>query len=204
MFGLVREQVNTASKLEFESLMRDSYRHSYNLAYRLTGNATEAEDLLQDAYLRAYRFFHRYNEEMSFQRWMYRIISNAHVDRIRRQTKFKLTSLDQPNLDGSSAFELPDSKLRPDEEISHRGFSDVVQQGLNEMNPEFRLAVILADIEGFTYEEVAEVMETTVGTVRSRIHRGRVQLRTYLTRTAPGQYRQFQKPKKSGSMESEL
>jgi RNA polymerase sigma-70 factor (ECF subfamily) len=188
MFGLVREQVNTASKLEFESLMRDSYRHSYNLAYRLTGNATEAEDLLQDAYLRAYRFFHRYNEDMSFQRWMYRIISNAHVDRIRRQT----------------TFELPDSKLRPDEEISHRGFSDVVQQGLNEMNPEFRLAVILADIEGFTYEEVAEVMETTVGTVRSRIHRGRVQLRTYLTRTAPGQYRQFQKPKKSGSMESEL
>jgi RNA polymerase sigma-70 factor (ECF subfamily) len=112
--------------------------------------------------------------------------------------------LDQPNRDGSSAFELPDSKLRPDEEISHRGFSDVVQQGLNEMNPEFRLAVILADIEGFTYEEVAEVMETTVGTVRSRIHRGRVQLRTYLTRTAPGQYRQFQKPIKSGSMEGEL
>ncbi|HLO97947.1 MAG TPA: sigma-70 family RNA polymerase sigma factor [Fimbriimonas sp.] len=179
------------SAVHFERLMRDSYRQAYSVAYRLTGDASDAEDLLQEAFVRAYRFFHRYDDSLPFNSWMYRIIANAHIDLIRRKGRLKTSSLDQGGAEGNQAFEIPDSTFAPDAAIMNNGFSDTVQQGLNEMNPEFRMAVILADIEGLSYEEVAEIMETSVGTVRSRIHRGRVQLRNFLLKAAPEAYGRY-------------
>lgn len=195
MFTLTRDKVNRASSSEFETLIRQSHRQSYSIAYRLTGNASDAEDLLQEATIRAFRFFHRYNPDMPFQSWMYRILSNAHVDMIRKSSKFKQTSIEQQGSEGNYALEVADSTLRPDQELMNNAFSDVVQKGLVQMNAEFRMAVILADIEGMSYDEVAEVMETSVGTVRSRIHRGRVQLKSFLVKHSPEVY---------GRMENEL
>jgi RNA polymerase sigma-70 factor, ECF subfamily len=188
MFTLTRDKVSRASTSEFETLIRQSHRQSYSIAYRLTGNSADAEDLLQEATIRAFRFFHRYNPDMPFQSWMYRILSNAHVDMIRKSTKFKQTSIEQQGSEGNYALEVPDSKLRPDQELMNSTFSDPVQKGLVQMNSEFRMAVILADIEGMSYDEVAEIMETSVGTVRSRIHRGRVQLKSFLVRHSPEVY----------------
>lgn len=175
----------------FERLMKDSYRQAYSVSYRLTGDSADAEDLVQEAFVRAFRFFHRYDDKLPFSSWMYRIIANAHIDQIRRKRKIKTSSLDHSGSDGLQAFEVPDHTYVPGAEMINGSFSETVQSGLNQMNSEFRLAVVLADIEGLSYEEVAEIMETSVGTVRSRIHRGRVQLRTYLLKNAPESYARY-------------
>ncbi len=171
--------------------MRDSYRQAFSVAYRLTGDSVDAEDLVQEAYVRAFRFFHRYDEKLPFSSWMYRIIANAHIDLIRRRGKIRTSSLDHSGSDGQQAYEVADHTNIPGDELISSSFSEVVQAGLNQMNPEFRLAVVLADIEGLSYEEVAEIMETSVGTVRSRIHRGRVQLRNFLLKAAPESYGRY-------------
>ena len=164
----------------FERLMAQSYRPAYTLAYRLAGNAAEAEDLVQEAFVRAFKFFHRYDESLPFSNWLYRIISNTHLDSVRRRGRIKTTSLDQPVANGSYVAEVADLNACPDKEMLNTTMSEHVESALMTMTPEFRQAVILADIEGMPYDEIADVMHTSVGTVRSRIHRGRKQLRKQL------------------------
>ena len=172
----------------FESLVREAYRPAYGLAYRLTGNASEAEDLMQETFVRAFRFFHRYDETLPFASWVYRIMTNAHIDLVRRRGKLKTTSLDHSAGEGGGGWEVADPNGAPDRELMHNAVDDTVQSGLLSMTAEFRTAVLLADVEGLAYEEVALIMGTSVGTVRSRIHRGRKQLRNYLLKHAPGTY----------------
>lgn len=162
--------------------MRDTHRQAYGLAVRLTGNSTEAEDLVQETYVRAFRFFHRYDDGLPFTSWLYRIMTNVHIDMVRRKSRLRTVSLEQAGGTEGKTWDLPDASMNADETIGHEGFGDLLQLGLKAMTPEFRMAVVLADVEGMAYEEIAEIMETSVGTVRSRIHRGRKQLREYLDR----------------------
>ncbi|MCW5937197.1 MAG: sigma-70 family RNA polymerase sigma factor [Fimbriimonadaceae bacterium] len=164
----------------FQRLMEDSYRQAYNTAVRLTGDATDAEDLLQETYLRAFRFFARYDESLPFMSWLYRIMTNVHIDMVRRKARLKTVSLDQSSEDGAKSWELPDETSRTDAPLMECTVQEPLELGLKAMTPEFRTAVVLADVEGLSYEEIAEIMDTSVGTVRSRIHRGRKQLRSYL------------------------
>jgi len=175
----------------FETLMRDTHRHAYSLAMRLTGNSTEAEDLVQESFLRAYRFFHRYDDSLPFTSWLYRIMTNAHIDSVRRKGRLRTTSLDQSGADGSTTWEIADEDASPDAQMMHRELDEPLQLGLMAMSPDFRVAVLLADVEGMAYEEIAEVMQTSIGTVRSRIHRGRRQLREYLRRSCPDRFREL-------------
>src|SRR5579862_9637756 len=92
----------------FEGLMRDVYRSAYTLAYRLTGNPVEAEDLVQDTFIRAYRFFNRYDDRLPFSSWLYRIMTNAHIDMVRRRGRLKTTPLEGGGPDGTSSWDLPD------------------------------------------------------------------------------------------------
>ena len=175
----------------FESLLKDSYKQAYGLAYRLTGNVAEAEDLVQESFLRAYRFFHRYDESLPFTSWLYRIMTNAHIDMVRKRGRLKTTSLEASGTDGNTTWDLPDTEAGPDRLMLSQALDEPVQKALTSMTPEFRTAVLLADVEGLPYEEVADIMRTSVGTVRSRIHRGRKQIRTYLLKHAPKTYRSF-------------
>jgi len=186
----VRDKVDTAERqVLFDGLLRDSHKQAYSLAYRLTGNSTEAEDLVQESYLRAFRFFHRYDRTLPFTSWLYRIISNAHIDMVRRRGRIKTTSIHSAGEDGASAWDLPDVENAPDRVLMENALEAPVQSALLSMTAEFRTAVLLADVEGMAYEEVAEIMGTSVGTVRSRIHRGRKQLRSHLLKHAPETYR---------------
>lgn len=187
-FTLVKSR--TAAKEDvreaFEDRLRNTYRQAYNLAYRLTGNASDAEDLVQETYVRAYRFFHRYDPSLPFVNWLCRIMSNAHIDLIRRKGRIKTTSIEQMGQAGSQVFELPDFDGMPDRDVIDQTFSEHVQKGLESISPEFRTAVLLADVEGLEYEDIAQAMNTSIGTVRSRIHRGRKQLRRFLVARCPG------------------
>lgn len=119
---------------------------------------------------------------------MYRIISNAHIDMVRRRNKLKPSSLDHGGKDGDQALEIADLSFCPGVELISSSYSDCVQKALSAMNPEFRMAVVLSDVEGMSYEEIAAIMETSIGTVRSRIHRGRTQLRGFLLKLQPETY----------------
>lgn len=99
--------------LLFEGLIQDSYKQAYGLAYRLTGNVAEAEDLVQESFVRAYRFFHRYDETLPFTSWLYRIMTNAHIDMVRRRGRIKTTSLEASGTDGATTWDLPDSEASP-------------------------------------------------------------------------------------------
>lgn len=175
-------------KALFEDLLKRSYRQAFALAYRLTGNHAEAEDLVQETYVRAYRFFHRFDSSLPFANWLCRIMSNTHIDLVRRKGRIKTLSIEQQTANGVSTADLPDYETSPERPLLEGTMGESVQQALNTMNPEFRMAVLLADVEGMAYEEIAEVMHTSVGTVRSRIHRGRRQLRSYLVANDPTTY----------------
>ncbi|MCH8275025.1 MAG: sigma-70 family RNA polymerase sigma factor [Armatimonadetes bacterium] len=172
----------------FESLLTKTHRHAYHLAVRLTGKRADAEDLVQEAYLRAFRFFHRYDSSLPFTSWLYRIMTNAHIDEVRRRGKLKTTSLDDPHPETGAAWDLPDETASPERLVFTDELEAEIQDGLNRMTPDFRVAVLLADMEGFSYEEVSQIMGTSIGTVRSRIHRGRKQLRNHLLSVRPDRY----------------
>lgn len=176
---------------EFDALVQRCHRQAYNIAYRMTGNSADAEDLTQESFLRAYRFFDRYNREMPFENWLFRIMSRVFIDELRKRPKFKTQSLDQPLNGGDSGdaevlLEIPDFDADPERLIMHDQLEEGLQGALNLLPAEFRVAVVLADIEGLSYEEIAETMNCSLGTVRSRLHRGRKLLRQRL-RFAPSQ-----------------
>lgn len=190
LFTLTKENPTASKDREalFESLVRSSYRQAYALAMRLSGNVHEAEDLVQETFLRAYRFFHRYDDSMPFTSWLYRIMTNSHIDAVRKKNRMKTFSLDAGTQEGQSTVDVPDENASPDRALLESAMDDHIQQGLRTMTPEFRTAVLLSDVEGMAYEEIAEVMNTSIGTVRSRIHRGRRQLRKYLQKRCPQTY----------------
>lgn len=171
-------------KREFDALVSRHHRQAYNIAYRLAGNHADAEDLTQEAFLRAYRFFDRYNREMPFENWLYRIISNVFIDELRKRPKARGQSLDQPlpntGSDSEIRLEIPDVTGDPAYTMLQTSLDEPLQRALNALPHDFKEAVILADVEGMSYEEIADVMGCSLGTVRSRLHRGRKMLRNRL------------------------
>jgi RNA polymerase sigma-70 factor (ECF subfamily) len=169
---------------EFDDLVRRTHRQAYNIAYRLAGNQADAEDIVQESFLRAYRFFDRYNRQMPFENWLYRIISNVHIDEIRKKPRGRFQSLDQPlqgcSAEGEVKLEIPDFGSNPVALLMHTELEEPIQRALNSLPAEFKQAVILADVEGLSYEEIAEAMRCSSGTVRSRLHRGRKLMRNRL------------------------
>jgi len=166
----------------FDELVHRHHKQAYNIAYRMTGNQADAEDLTQEAFIRAFRFFAQYRRELPFESWLYKIMSNAFVDMLRRRPKAQIRSLDAPVMteDGEATFEFPDPSDGPEDMVLSREMDARIQTALNSISEDFRLAVIYADIEGLSYEEIADAMCCSIGTVRSRLHRGRKLLRDRL------------------------
>ena len=174
----------TPRQSEFEALFSRSYQRAYNLAYRYTGNQSDAEDLTQDAFIRAWGSYHRYDRKRSFEVWLLRILANLAIDRWRRQANLRICSLDQPMPSGGLDIPLgavvPDKSPGPEQLCIRHTMGDQIDRALRMLPDPYRIAIILTDIEEWTYEEVASKMHCPVGTVRSRLHRGRQLLRAYL------------------------
>jgi RNA polymerase sigma-70 factor (ECF subfamily) len=166
----------------FEELLRRHLRSIYRVAFRLTGNQDEAEDLAQEAIIEAFRAFDRFQPGTYFDRWLYRIMTRTHIDRIRRKLRRPEISLDAPvNPEGDPrvAF-MGDSRDDPQHRMEVMDLDGTIQAALGALPDEFRMVVILADIEGLSYDEVAAAAGCPVGTVRSRLHRAREMLRRAL------------------------
>jgi RNA polymerase sigma-70 factor (ECF subfamily) len=185
----VAQSMDDRLQREFDELVYRHYQQAYNLAYRLTGNAADAEDLVQEAFLRAYRFFERYDRSMPFMNWFNRILTNLYIDEYRRRGRLRTVSIDEvyntEDGDEGTTIDIPDAAPDPLERALSNEYIQAIHEGLQHLSPEFRIAVVLADLEGYSYEEIAEITKTSIGTVRSRIHRGRKQLREQIKKRHP-------------------
>lgn len=151
----------------------------YRLAYRLTGNQHDAEDLTQEVFVRVFRSLSTYTPG-TFEGWLHRITTNLFLDMVRRRQRIRFDAL------GDDAAErLPSREPSPQQHFNDTHFDADVQQALDTLAPEFRAAVVLCDIEGLSYEEIAATLGVKLGTVRSRIHRGRSHLRKALQHRSP-------------------
>ena len=179
---IVSDVARNEDRKEFDALVQRYHKQAYNIAYRMAGNHADAEDLTQEAFIRAFRFFGQYRRELPFDSWLYKIMSNVFIDRLRRKPKAKIRSLDQPVLteDGEASFDVADTADGPEDAILSKEMDVRIQAALDTLPEVFRLTVIYADIEGLSYEEIAEATDTNIGTVRSRLHRGRRLLRNKL------------------------
>ncbi len=176
----------------FEELVARYEHQMYRVAYRLTGNHDDAQDLIQDALFEALRNFHGFERGTRFDRWLYRIMTNRHIDRIRREGRLPVLSLDQgqDSAEGrETGWDVAADGSDPADMVVEEVLDERIQQALNELPGEYRQAVVLADLEGLSYEEMAKVLRCPIGTVRSRLHRGRCLLRQKLESIMPGEVR---------------
>jgi RNA polymerase sigma-70 factor (ECF subfamily) len=163
----------------WEQVVEEHGARVYRLAYRLSGNAQDAEDLTQDTFIRVFRSLAQFTPG-TFEGWLHRITTNLFLDMVRRRQRIRFDALpeDTERLRGSSPS--------PEQLYEDTHLDPQIQRALDALAPDFRAAVVLCDIEGLTYEEIAATLGVKLGTVRSRIHRGRVQLREALAHLAPG------------------
>ncbi|HLS39791.1 MAG TPA: RNA polymerase sigma factor SigE [Ornithinicoccus sp.] len=165
----------------WDEVVREHSARVYRLAYRLTGNQHDAEDLTHDVFVRVFRSLETYRPG-TFEGWLHRITTNLFLDRVRRRQRIRFDALSE-----ESAARIPSARPGPEAAYEANHLDDDVQRALDSLNPQFRAAVVLSDIEGYSYEEVAQTLGIKLGTVRSRIHRGRAQLREALAHRAPRQ-----------------
>ncbi|MBC6462572.1 RNA polymerase sigma factor SigE [Actinomadura sp. HBU206391] len=163
----------------WDEVVREHSARVYRLAYRLTGNQHDAEDLTQEVFVRVFRSLSNYTPG-TFEGWLHRITTNLFLDMARRRQRIRFEGL------GDDAAErLQGREPTPAQAYDDRNLDADIQSALDALTPEYRAAVVLCDIEGLSYEEIAATLGVKLGTVRSRIHRGRAQLRAALGHRAP-------------------
>jgi RNA polymerase sigma-70 factor (ECF subfamily) len=172
-----------AASAEWDDIVAEHSARVYRLAYRLTGNRQDAEDLTQDVFIRVFRSLDKY-EPGNFNGWIHRITTNLFLDRVRRSSRVRMDAF----ADGAEDRLLGD-EIVPESAVHDAAFDPDIEAALASLPEEFRVAVVLCDVEGLSYEEIASVLGIKLGTVRSRIHRGRTQLRDALAHRAPGRGR---------------
>lgn len=192
-----RHSGNDSTTIEFEELLQRNYSRAYSAAYRMMGNATDAEDLTQEAFMRVWAAFDRYDRSRPFEGWLFRILSNLAIDRWRRNAGMPVCSLDaegtgarsrsgraggRNNGDGTGApllACLADERpsAMPEQSYLRAETGRRVRRALSALPGDYRKAVVLADVQGYSYEEIAQHVGCPVGTIRSRLHRGRQLLR---------------------------
>jgi RNA polymerase sigma-70 factor (ECF subfamily) len=162
----------------WDEVVREHSPRVYRLAYRLSGNQQDAEDLTQETFVRVFRSLADYTPG-TFEGWLHRITTNLFLDMVRRRQRIRFDALPD------DTERLPGRERSPEQVYAEGAFDADVQAALDALPPDFRAAVVLCDIEGLSYEEIAATLGIKLGTVRSRIHRGRVLLRETLAHRAP-------------------
>jgi RNA polymerase sigma-70 factor (ECF subfamily) len=166
----------TEERVEFETAAMPFLDSLYNTALRLARNAQDAEDLVQETYLKAYRAYAQFTPGTNLKAWLFKILKNTFINEYRKRQSVP------PESDFAAIEESFESELapeaggqikNPEEEALEVAFDENVQRALDALPADYRMAVLLADIEGFSYKEVAEILDIPVGTVMSRLYRGR-------------------------------
>ena len=163
----------------WDEIVREHSARVYRLAYRLTGNQHDAEDLTQEVFVRVFRSLSTYSPG-TFEGWLHRITTNLFLDSVRRRARIRFDALGE-----DTTGRLAGREPGPAQAYDDTHLDADIQAALDALPPDFRAAVVLCDLEGLSYEEIAATLGIKLGTVRSRIHRGRSQLRAALEHRAP-------------------
>ncbi len=167
----------------FAQLVQNNQNKIYSLALRMTGNPEDGADLAQEAFLKAWRSLPTFQEESSFSTWLYRLTSNLCIDFLRKEKRRKAAvttiSLDDDE-EESPPIEVPDHRFTPETEVERRELRAAMSRALKVMSEEHRQILILREVEGLSYTEIAELLNLEEGTVKSRIARARISLRNIL------------------------
>jgi RNA polymerase sigma-70 factor (ECF subfamily) len=165
----------------WDEVVREHADRVYRLAYRLAGNRADAEDLTQETFVRVFKSLAEY-QPGTFEGWLHRITTNLFLDMVRRRQRIRFDALPD-----DAGDRLATTEAGPEQAYDAMNLDPEIQQALDELPADFRVAVVLCDLEQLSYEEIAATLGIKVGTVRSRIHRGRVLLRQALAHRAPTQ-----------------
>ena len=167
----------------FAHLVQANQNKIYSLALRMTGNPEDGADLAQEAFLKAWRSLPTFQEESRFSTWLYKLTSNLCIDFLRREKRRKAAvttiSLDDDE-DDSPPMEVADHRFTPETEVERRELRSAMSRALKNLSDEHRQILILREVEGLSYTEIAQALELEEGTVKSRIARARISLRTIL------------------------
>jgi RNA polymerase sigma-70 factor, ECF subfamily len=178
-FRLPGRNIGMGPSEDFSELIRTCGEKAYNFAYRLSGNEHDARDLVQEAFVRAYEHFGSYEKGRPFDSWIFKILHNIYLDGVRLYAHSHTVSLDAPPPREDASWDelLPGKDPDPVSGMMRQENDEMIQKALDSLPVHYRSAVALCDIEGLSYEQIGEIMSCPVGTVRSRIHQGRVLVR---------------------------
>jgi len=165
----------------FEELIKEYKKIAYNIALKMLKNKEDAEDVSQEALIKVYKSINRFNMDSSFKTWLYRIVANTCLDHLRKNKENPI-SIDQPIRSGHDEFymDIGDNRPTPQEVLETKLTQKMVMEAVNELEEDFKTIIILRDINDFSYEEISEILECNIGTVKSRISRGRQKLKEIL------------------------
>jgi RNA polymerase sigma-70 factor (ECF subfamily) len=163
----------------FNGLVEKYQQSVYNLCLRMLGSPQSAEDATQEAFIAAFKAMSGFRGE-AFRAWLFRIAANSCYDEMRRRRSRQASSLDEPHGEGERAIDVPSSRATPEEIAEQRELAELLGQALSAIHPDQRIALILCDVQGFDYAEIAQVLGISLGTVKSRIFRGRMHMRAVL------------------------
>lgn len=175
--GTAAFDAGQAAMPSWEELVAEHADSVYRLAYRLSGNQHDAEDLTQETFIRVFRSLKSY-QPGTFEGWLHRITTNLFLDMVRRRNRIRMEALPE------DYERVAGKELTPEQAVEDANLDPALQRALDDLGPDFRVAVVLCDVVGMSYEEIADTLGVKMGTVRSRIHRGRSQLRASLERAA--------------------
>ena len=164
---------------------------AYNVAFRIVGDADAAADACQEAFLSAFKGIRKFRGG-SFKSWIMRIVTNACYDQLRYKSRRPADSLEAVNESSENSPKLINGHERPEEYALRHELNELIQQGINSLSPDQRAVLVLSDVQGFAYQEIADVTGVSLGTVKSRLSRARTKLRDYLVEyqeLLPAQYR---------------
>ncbi len=186
--ALIQNYLQTKELSQFKTLIRRYQNRVYSAAYRILGNAEEAEEVVQDAFVKVHQNLEKFKDQANFSSWLFRISHNLCMDTMRTKQRkkqgFHLISFDPQATDeeitSSNIGDLPDDMPNPAQLLDSEEQEKVIAESISKLPDYQRTVLVLHDLEGFSYQEIAEITGASIGTVRSRLHYGRLKLRELL------------------------
>lgn len=183
--NILVQQAQNGDRAAICELIHRYERKTYNLAFRLMGNHADASDAAQEALVRVYTRIHKFRGDAAFSTWLFRVVTNTCLDELRRRGRLNHASLDEPG--SIEAVLVPQQGLvaygNPVEQAERGEVQEAVQRAINRLPDDYRVVVVMRDIQDYSYQQIALYLGTSLGTVKSRLHRARRALRVILAKT---------------------
>lgn len=176
---IIVEKASKGDLAAFEALVRAYEKRLYNTAFRMVSDSEEAMDIVQEVFLKTYQALPNFRGDSKFSTWVYRVCVNASLDYLRKRKKAKVYSLDKPVMfsDSQVQRQVEDTGDSTEDIVETKFLGESVLDILDGLEPHYRAVIVLCDIQGYSYKEISEILDVSLGTVKSRIHRARNALR---------------------------